>query len=558
MRDLRDASSDVKKDDRNAKKDTPEDFSEVVDPSLLASGAAGIAGLAGFVNEISDPDMGMAGHLTSTSANTTEAERAESTYEPVRLSDGPSPAPQAAPDIAAPALADAAVAPTNTAGPSAGPSTVDTPAIATPSTGKPMDRSTEQAQLPPTADEGPDTTGGTTGEPDIDPWAPDGDLTNSVADGFSGEGVVFELAATDQYGAPLEYTLTDANGTPLSESDYVIDGNLVRLAPGADVDFEAGATATFYITATNEGGVSGPWEVVLTITDVAEDLAVSDGGVNFVDTGVAELSIAGGTGDDTLTGHEDGAVIDGGAGRDQIAGSAGSDNLDGGDGADTIAGQGGDDQIDGGQGADYVTAGSGQDTVSGGAGDDTLDGGESADSLDGGLDADLVSGGAGDDTVSGGSGNDVMLGGAEDDTLIAGSGDDIIDGGADTDIAVFSGAWSDYTITEAGGTYTVTDNRPGSPDGTDTITNVEVFRFADGDVSPADALNDGPSVAAVDGAITENDDGAVVGAVSATDPDAGDTVTLTVDDARFEVVGGQLKLKDGESLDYEADGATVS
>ncbi|MEM7718013.1 MAG: hypothetical protein AAF222_02325, partial [Pseudomonadota bacterium] len=104
----------------------------------------------------------------------------------------------------------------------------------------------------------------------------------------------------------------------------------------------------------------------------------------------------------------------------------------------------------------------------------------------------------------------------------------------------------------------VTDNRPGSPDGTDTITNVELFRFSDGDVTPAEALNEGPSMTASGGAVAENDDGAVVGAVSATDPDAGDTVTLTVDDARFEVVGGQLKLKDGESLDYEADGATVS
>ncbi|MEO1116208.1 MAG: cadherin repeat domain-containing protein, partial [Pseudomonadota bacterium] len=125
-------------------------------------------------------------------------------------------------------------------------------------------------------------------------------------------------------------------------------------------------------------------------------------------------------------------------------------------------------------------------------------------------------------------------------------------------MAVFTGNWSDYTITESGGVYTVADNRAGSPDGTDTVTNVEVLRFADGDVSPADALNDGPSVSAADGTVNENADGAVVGAVSATDPDAGDSVTLSVDDARFEVVGGQLKLKDGETLDYETDGSSVS
>ena len=38
-----------------------------------------------------------------------------------------------------------------------------------------------------------------------------------------------------------------------------------------------------------------------------------------------------------------------------------------------------------------------------------------------------------------------------------------------------------------------------------------------------------------------------------TDPDSGDTHTFAVDDARFEVVGGQLKLKAGQSLDFEAE-----
>jgi hypothetical protein len=52
--------------------------------------------------------------------------------------------------------------------------------------------------------------------------------------------------------------------------------------------------------------------------------------------------------------------------------------------------------------------------------------------------------------------------------------------------------------------------------------------------------------------IAENLVGGVVGTVAATDPDAGDTLTFSVDDSRFEIVSGQLKLKDGVSLDYEA------
>ena len=49
----------------------------------------------------------------------------------------------------------------------------------------------------------------------------------------------------------------------------------------------------------------------------------------------------------------------------------------------------------------------------------------------------------------------------------------------------------------------------------------------------------------------------MVGNLSTTDVDDSDTHTYAVSDARFEVVDGQLKLKDGVSLDHEA-GDTVS
>jgi hypothetical protein len=57
--------------------------------------------------------------------------------------------------------------------------------------------------------------------------------------------------------------------------------------------------------------------------------------------------------------------------------------------------------------------------------------------------------------------------------------------------------------------------------------------------------------------VAENAAGATVGALTVTDPDAGDVHTFTVSDARFEVVGGVLKLKAGVSLDREAE-PTVS
>ncbi|MCY2991123.1 MAG: dockerin type I domain-containing protein [Planctomycetota bacterium] len=51
--------------------------------------------------------------------------------------------------------------------------------------------------------------------------------------------------------------------------------------------------------------------------------------------------------------------------------------------------------------------------------------------------------------------------------------------------------------------------------------------------------------------VAENAAGAAIGNVTVSDPDAGDTHTLTVSDSRFEIVGGQLKLKAGQSLDFE-------
>ena len=51
--------------------------------------------------------------------------------------------------------------------------------------------------------------------------------------------------------------------------------------------------------------------------------------------------------------------------------------------------------------------------------------------------------------------------------------------------------------------------------------------------------------------MTENDAGATIGTLSSFDPDAGDSVTYTVSDDRFEVVEGEVRLVEGVSLDRE-------
>jgi hypothetical protein len=94
-------------------------------------------------------------------------------------------------------------------------------------------------------------------------------------------------------------------------------------------------------------------------------------------------------------------------------------------------------------------------------------------------------GGSGDDIIVGNAIANTLNGGAGNDILTGGSGNDTIIGGADTDTAVFSGNQANYLIAynSSTQTFTVTDQRAGSPDGTDTITGVENFQFADGAVA---------------------------------------------------------------------------
>ena len=67
-------------------------------------------------------------------------------------------------------------------------------------------------------------------------------------------------------------------------------------------------------------------------------------------------------------------------------------------------------------------------------------------------------------------------------------------------------------------------------------------------------VNEAPSGIDLDNAtVVENASGAAVGVLTTEDQDVGDTHDYVVSDLRFEVVGGQLKLKDGVSLDHEAE-----
>ena len=83
--------------------------------------------------------------------------------------------------------------------------------------------------------------------------------------------------------------------------------------------------------------------------------------------------------------------------------------------------------------------------------------------------------------MDGGAGNDTLTGGNANDTLIGGAGNDLLDGKGGTDTAVYSGQRSDYIVVQnPDNSLTIIDSRANSPDGTDTVKNVELFKFSDG------------------------------------------------------------------------------
>jgi hypothetical protein len=110
------------------------------------------------------------------------------------------------------------------------------------------------------------------------------------------------------------------------------------------------------------------------------------------------------------------------------------------------------------------------------------------------------------ENVIGGSGNDKLVGNGGNNSFTGNAGNDTVDGLSGVNTAIFSGSASDYSLKQnSDGSWTVTDLRAGSPDGTDQLKNIQYFKFQDTTIgsnpnaapvnSSPDAINDSYSTA---------------------------------------------------------------
>jgi Ca2+-binding RTX toxin-like protein len=146
----------------------------------------------------------------------------------------------------------------------------------------------------------------------------------------------------------------------------------------------------------------------------------------------------------------------GGSGNDSISGHNGNNILIGGPGNDSIYGLGGPDYIDGGEGDDYIDGGTGADDIHGGPGNDTVDysgrtadlnvsaddianDGEAGEGDNVHSDVEEIIGGAGNDQLTGSPNGSILIGNGGMNTLIGLAAADVIFAGPNGDLIIGNG-----------------------------------------------------------------------------------------------------------------------
>ena len=276
-------------------------------------------------------------------------------------------------------------------------------------------------------------------------------------------------------------------------------------------------------------------------------------------------------GHDLLVGGAGGDLLQGKAGRDRLEGGPGNDRAFGGAGADDIRGGSGSDILGGGLGPDGLSGGSGRDivvygqrglrvTVTIGAGANDGLAGErdnvkaDVESVQTGRGNDIITGNGASNRLFGGGGKDRIVGKGGSDVLIGAGGDDRLDareGAAAAGRAAQAGS-VDRVVCGAG-------NDTALVDPVDLVDPSCENVVGGAPATPPPAGNRAPTgIALSPTSVAENQPvGTTVGALSAGDPDPGDTHSFALvpgqgsdDNGSFQIVGNTLRTN--AVFNYEA------
>lgn len=274
------------------------------------------------------------------------------------------------------------------------------------------------------------------------PFSLDLSLTTAQATGVLGRFAVSEVEAVAVSGTVG--TLRGTSGNDWLQASAVAAGGLIAAGEGDDIIVLGNGTAAVPTGSfTVDGGTGSDWLVVGIQGNTSAkngttfSLTPSTAANAITLTGIENL--AGGYGNDVLTGN---------AGANVLAGAYGSDILRGGDGDDTLYGDGtwgtegargwveavtlnyGDDVLEGGKGNDRLVGGLGSDTASyahaSGAVSVSITQGKAtgADGTDVLIGIENVTGSAYNDYLVGNSGANVLNGMGGADRMVGGRGDD--------------------------------------------------------------------------------------------------------------------------------------
>ncbi|MGM0740843.1 MAG: calcium-binding protein, partial [Pseudomonadota bacterium] len=319
-------------------------------------------------------------------------------------------------------------------------------------------------------------------------------VNDEKASGVASGTFVFETYTHRQGDG--SYTITDY------DNDYRASVRADKLvfadAPLADVEVaRLGNDLIFRLTNGEEVRIHRGVEQNYAI----ETVEFVDGETRTFTELAASAPLAGGAGDDVITGFSGNDLLEGRGGNDTLDGGTGDDTILGGDGDDLIIGNiGSGDMYFGGDGIDtldftYYSADVTLNLLTGeaifpsgnvhtiaefenliaGQGNNLIIGSDAGNDLFASGGNATIHGGDGNDTLRAGSGDDQMFGGAGDDLLMGSFGSDAFDGGEGIDTLDLSCQSNDFTVDLALGEIRF-------PEGTvESVANIEAVIAGSGD-----------------------------------------------------------------------------